>query len=162
MSRNNTEHTAPAVSPSISPSLSRASSWSDTSATGPPADVRGARDPLAVETVPLPAARPDARQIYKGYTFVFSTDAYHDETRVYQRNGDASASNSIRYLKPLVVGHRIDHLPPLKLPFYLVAISWTDSEGKERMVSTPSRPEIRCCEGERRLLAQVVVVQSAR
>lgn len=160
MSRNNTEYTAPAGSRPPSPSLSRASSWSDTSATGPPAAVRAANDPLAVETVPLPAARPDARQIYKGYTFVFSTDAYHDETRVYRRNGHVS--NSIRYLKPLVVGHRIDHLPPLKLPFYLVAISWTDSEGKERMVSTPSRPEIRCCEGERRLLAQVVVVQSAR
>jgi hypothetical protein len=84
-----------------------------------------------------PFRRPpvDTRQQYKGFPFVFATDAYHCTETVYgDENGDC-----VRYLKPIHQGQRMDHLPPIRLPYFFTGFQWKNVDGQQCSVSLPHR-----------------------
>jgi len=86
---------------------------------------------------PIPPV--DTRQQYKGFPFIFATDAYHCTETVYgNENGDC-----IRYLKPIHRGQRMDSLPPIRLPYFFTGFSWTDVDGQQCSVSLLRRMALR-------------------
>jgi len=73
----------------------------------------------------------DTRQRYKGFPFVFATDAYHRTEIVYGNEiGDC-----IRYLKPIHRVQRIDSLPPIRTPYFFVGFNWKNAKGHQCSVS---------------------------
>lgn len=73
----------------------------------------------------------DTRRQYKGFSFIFATDAQHARETVY---GD-EIGDSIRYLKPVPQGQMIDHSRPATLPYFFTGFEWKDVDGKQRSVS---------------------------
>lgn len=73
----------------------------------------------------------DTRRQYKGFSFIFATDAQHARETVY---GDETGG-CIHYLKPTHQGETIDHLPPVRLPYFFTGFDWKDVDGKQCSVS---------------------------
>lgn len=78
-----------------------------------------------------PTPPVDTRQHYKGFPFIFETDANHCTETVYgDENGDC-----IRYLKPIHRVQRLDSQPPIRLPYFFTGFSWRDVDGQQCSVS---------------------------
>lgn len=90
---------------------------------------------------PNPERRRDARERYKGYSFVFATDCYHNEDKIFGRG----IVNSVSYIKPLINQHQHDSLPPVKLPYFFTGFTWTDENNESRAVSTLARSSCTAC-----------------
>jgi len=73
----------------------------------------------------------DTRSNYKGFSFVFATDAYHSRETVYGKG----PGNNISYLKPIHEGQTVDALPPIRLPYFFTGFHWTDIDGQSCRVS---------------------------
>lgn len=95
--------------------------------------------PQAMPQNPGPLRRRDPRERYQGFTFVFSTDAYHDESRTF----NLGIERSVTYLKPMVRGETKDSLPPMKLPYFFTGFTWRDEDGVNRMVRPDSGRGVR-------------------
>ena len=77
-----------------------------------------------------PKRRRDARERYKGYSFVFATDCYHNEDVTFGRG----TANSVSYIKPLIRQEQHDSLRPVRLPYFFTGFQWTDENDQPQTV----------------------------